>query len=52
MKKLFGVVTAMVTPFNEADRVNVTVLRKMVDFLIGSGINQIGKNKGLILIYF
>lgn len=39
MKKLFGVITAMVTPFDEADHVNVPVLRKMVDFLIEKGVN-------------
>jgi len=34
-----GVYAAMLTPFDEAGKVNETVLRKMVDFLIDKGID-------------
>ncbi|QNM07055.1 dihydrodipicolinate synthase family protein [Qiania dongpingensis] len=39
MKKLYGVVTAMVTPFNEDETVRVEAIRQHVDFLIEKGIN-------------
>ena len=39
MKKLYGVVTAMVTPFNEDETIRVEAIRQHVDFLIDKGIN-------------
>ncbi len=39
MKKLYGVVTAMVTPFNEDETVRVEAIKQHVDFLIEKGIN-------------
>lgn len=39
MKKLYGVITAMVTPFDENDKVDTDVIRKHVDFLIEGGVN-------------
>ncbi len=39
MKKLYGVVTAMVTPFNEDESVRTEAIRQHVDFLIEKGVN-------------
>lgn len=39
MKKLFGVITAMVTPFDKNDKVDTNAIRKHVDFLINGGVN-------------
>ncbi len=39
MKKLYGVVTAMVTPFNEDESVKTEAIRKHVDFLVEKGVN-------------
>ena len=39
MKKLYGVVTAMVTPFNEDESVRTKAVRQHVDFLVERGIN-------------
>ena len=33
MKKLYGVITAMTTPFTEDDKVNKEALEQQVDFL-------------------
>ncbi len=38
MKKLHGVITAMVTPFDEADNVDVGAIRKLTDFLVERGV--------------
>lgn len=34
-----GIIPAMVTPFNTKDRVSETVLRKLINFLIGGGVH-------------
>lgn len=39
MKKLFGVITAMVTPFGQDGKVDTDAIRKHVDFLIDGGVN-------------
>ena len=39
MKKLFGVITAMTTPFDENGKVNVKALEEQTDYLIDSGIH-------------
>lgn len=39
MKKLQGVVTAMVTPFDDGDRVNLVAVRQLTEFLIERGAN-------------
>lgn len=39
MKKLYGVITAMVTPFDLTDNVNITAIKNHVDFLIKGGVN-------------
>ena len=39
MKKMYGVITAMTTPFDENDRVDTSALEKQVEFLIGKGVN-------------
>lgn len=39
LKKLYGVITAMTTPFDDRDRVDVKALETQTDFLIGKGIN-------------
>lgn len=39
MKKLFGVITAMTTPFTEDNQVDYAALEKQVDFLIDKGVN-------------
>ena len=39
MKKMYGVVTAMTTPFDGNDMVDVDALKEQVDFLIGKGVN-------------
>lgn len=39
MKKLYGVTTAMVTPFDEKGKVMVESVEKMVDFLIKRGVH-------------
>ena len=39
MKKMYGVITAMTTPFDENDRVDVTALEQQVEFLISKGVN-------------
>ena len=39
MKKLFGVITAMTTPFTQEGEVDVQALEQMTEFLIQSGVN-------------
>ncbi len=39
MKKLFGVTTAMTTPFTCDDRIDVASIRETVDFLISKGVH-------------
>ena len=39
MKKLYGVITAMTTPFTEDNKVNKEALEEQVDFLIEKGVN-------------
>ena len=39
MKKMKGVITAMTTPFDEHDQVDVKALEEQVDFLIEKGVN-------------
>ena len=39
MKKLYGVTTAMVTPFDERGCVKLDVMREMVEFLIARGVH-------------
>lgn len=39
MKKLYGVITAMTTPFTEADAVDVEALEQQTEFLIEKGVN-------------
>lgn len=39
MKKLFGVTTAMVTPFDENGKVDVSALKEHAEFLISKGVN-------------
>lgn len=39
MKKLFGVITAMTTPFDERDRIDTDALAQQTEFLIGKDVN-------------
>lgn len=39
MKKMFGVITAMVTPFTSDDKVDVGTLKDYTDYLIEGGVN-------------
>ena len=39
MKKMKGVITAMTTPFDEHDQVDVKALEEQVEFLIQKGVN-------------
>ena len=39
MKKLYGVTTAMVTPFDENGHVDVDAVKAMVEFLIARVVN-------------
>ena len=39
MKKMKGVITAMTTPFDSQDRVDVKALEEQVEFLIEKGVN-------------
>ena len=39
MKKLYGVITAMVTPFDKNDKVDTVAIKKHVEFLIDGGVN-------------
>ena len=39
MKKLYGITTAMVTPFDESGRVMVESVEKMVEFLVRRGVH-------------
>lgn len=39
MKKLYGVTTAMVTPFNNSDEVDLAAMRRHTDFLIERGVH-------------
>jgi len=39
MKKLYGVITAMTTPFDEEGNVDTAALERSVDFLIDKGVN-------------
>lgn len=39
MKKLFGVTTAMITPIDGNDRIDMGVVRSLTDFLVGKGVN-------------
>lgn len=39
MKKLFGVITAMTTPFDENDKVDVAAIEQQTEFLIEKGVN-------------
>lgn len=38
MKKLYGVITAMTTPFTQEGKVNVAALEEQTEFLIGKGV--------------
>ncbi|RCX08667.1 4-hydroxy-tetrahydrodipicolinate synthase [Anaerobacterium chartisolvens] len=39
MKKLHGVITAMLTPFDNNDKVDTAAIKKHVDFLVEGGVN-------------
>jgi 4-hydroxy-tetrahydrodipicolinate synthase len=39
LKKLYGVITAMTTPFDEHDHVDTEALKKQTEFLIQKGVN-------------
>lgn len=39
MKKLYGVITAMTTPFDEQGKVDLDAIRKQTEFLIQKGVN-------------
>ena len=39
MKKLYGVITAMTTPFTEDGKVDLEAMAKQAEFLIGKGVN-------------
>ncbi len=39
MKKLYGVITAMVTPFDENDKVNLKAVEELTEFLISKKVN-------------
>ena len=39
MKKMFGVITAMLTPFTKGDQVDIAVLQAYTDFLVKSGVH-------------
>jgi 4-hydroxy-tetrahydrodipicolinate synthase len=39
MKKLYGVTTAMITPFDDNDKVDLQAMRNLVDFLIEKEVN-------------
>lgn len=39
MKKLYGVITAMTTPFTEEDKVNVEALKQQTNYLIDRGVD-------------
>lgn len=39
MKKMFGVITAMVTPFTENDEIDVETLKAYTNYLISKGVN-------------
>ena len=39
MKKLFGVITAMTTPFDENGKVDTAAIEQQTEFLIGKGVN-------------
>jgi 4-hydroxy-tetrahydrodipicolinate synthase len=39
MKKLYGVITAMITPFDKNDQVDTAAIKKHVEFLIKGGVN-------------
>ena len=39
MKKMFGVITAMVTPFTKDDQVDVKTLQAYTDYLIKNGVH-------------
>ncbi len=39
MKKLYGVITAMVTPFDGNDQVDLGAMAKLTDWLIGKGVH-------------
>lgn len=39
MKKLYGVITAMTTPFDENDKVDVEAMEQQTEFLIEKGVN-------------
>ena len=39
MKKLFGVITAMTTPFNENGKVDISAIEQQTEFLIERGVN-------------
>ena len=39
MKKLHGIVAAMVTPFDTDDRLDITALRRLTDYLVNAGVH-------------
>ncbi len=39
MKRMYGVITAMVTPFTADDKVDVPALKMLTDYLIGNGVH-------------
>lgn len=38
MKKLYGVIPAMVTPFDDQDKFNASAMRKLVDYMVEGGV--------------
>lgn len=52
MKKLFGVTTAMVTPLDANDKVDVKALKEHTDFLIKKGVNCLYPNGSTGEMYF
>lgn len=44
MKKLYGVITAMTTPFDENDQVDLSAVEQQTDFLIGKGVQCLYPN--------
>jgi 4-hydroxy-tetrahydrodipicolinate synthase len=39
MKKMYGVVIPMITPFTEDDRIDISTLKTYTDYLIGKGVH-------------
>ena len=41
MKKMFGICTAIVTPFDQSNHVDFDVMRNHIDFLISKGVHNL-----------